>query len=161
MKTIYNEYLKQIEENLDSNHKAALDTMAYLRKSPVAYHGRCVYTLQIPKIFTKKDCSIFEKIVNTTYRIFEKIIKAYLEDPDYRSIFPFSRELTELILTPRGYDSYLPIARFDIFYDEDSSDFKFCEINTDGTSAMLEDYILNQTAKIISNPLTQKSLTTN
>ena len=48
------------------------------------------------------------------------------------------------ILVPNLYDSLLPVARFDIFFNEETWDFKFCEINTDGTSAMNEDYVLNQ-----------------
>ena len=35
------------------------------------------------------------------------------------------------------------MARADIFYDEETEDFKFCEFNTDGTSAMNEDRELN------------------
>ena len=38
----------------------------------------------------------------------------------------------------------LVLNRFDIFYNEETGDFKFCEINTDGTSAMNEDYVLNK-----------------
>ena len=36
------------------------------------------------------------------------------------------------------------MARFDIFYNEETGDYKFCEINTDGTSAMNEDYVLDK-----------------
>lgn len=144
MKQIYEEYLKYINDNYVSTQKAAQNQMAYLRTSPVAYHGRCVYTLQIPKVFTKTDVKRFDDIVTTTYGIFTKIINEYISNPDFRRLFPFSKELEELILVPSNYTCPLPIARFDIFYNEDNGDFKFCEINTDGTSAMLEDYILNK-----------------
>ncbi len=144
MKKIYKEYLHFIKENPELCKKAAKELMSYLRSSSVSYHGRCVYTLLIPKIFTKTDIERFEHITKVTYGIFEKIINAFLQEPQYRNCFPFSGELKELILTERGYPSPLPIARFDIFYNEDNGDFKFCEINTDGTSAMNEDYVLNQ-----------------
>ncbi len=39
------------------------------------------------------------------------------------------------------------MARYDIFYNEETRDFKFCEINTDGTSAMNEVRILNASLK--------------
>lgn len=146
MKKIYDEYLSLIKNDYQNNLTAARKEMDYLRTSPVAYHGRCVYTLQIPKVFTETDVKRFDLIVNTTYRIFTKVINAYKTDPAYRASFPFPKELEELILTPSGYECPLPIARFDIFYNEDTGDFKFCEINTDGTSAMLEDYILNKAA---------------
>ncbi len=82
------------------------------------------------------------------------MIREYLENPEYRKLFPFPRELEDLILVPRGYDSLLPIARFDIFYNEEDDSFKFCEINTDGTSAMNEDYVLNQALEL--NPAHQE-----
>ncbi len=49
----------------------------------------------------------------------------------------------ELILREKRYDCNIPIARIDIFYNEDTGDFKFCEFNTDGSSAMNEDRELN------------------
>ena len=80
------------------------------------------------------------------------MIKEYLKNPSYRKLFPFSRKLEELILIPNGYQSLLPIARFDIFYNEENGNFKFCEINTDGTSAMNEDYVLNMAVERKSGP---------
>jgi hypothetical protein len=154
MENIRRQYQKSIEENLEENRAAAFRTKDYLEHSSVAYHGRCVRTLQIPKIFTREVTDHYDTIVRTTYGIFEKIIRQYLEDPGYRKLFPFSRELEELILTPRLYDSLLPIARFDIFYNEENGSFRFCEINTDGTSAMNEDYVLNQALEL--NPAHQE-----
>ena len=143
MNNITEEYKKKIEEKFQENQQSAYDIKNYLEHSSVAYHGRCVFTLHIPKVFTAGQISDFKEIVKTTYGIFEKVIKAYLTDPDFRKLFPFSKELEKLILVPNLYDSLLPIARFDIFYNEETGDFKFCEINTDGTSAMNEDYVLN------------------
>lgn len=143
MKEIYQQYQSFIEENMEENAKGALAVRDFLTDKNLTYHGNTIRTLQIPKIFTKEDLDRFRKIVSTTYGIFQKVINTYLEDPSYRNLFPFGGELRDLILTPRGYDSVLPIARFDIFYNEENGDFKFCEINTDGTSAMNEDRVLN------------------
>lgn len=144
MKTIRNEYESYIKEHFDENRTSALAVKDYLEHSSVAYHGRCVHTLHIPKIFTEDVITIYKEIVKTTYGIFCKVIQEYLDNPEYRKIFPFSKELEALILVPNLYDSLLPIARFDIFFNEEDHSFKFCEINTDGTSAMNEDYVLNQ-----------------
>lgn len=144
MKTIRNEYESYIKEHFDENRTSALAVKDYLEHSSVAYHGRCVHTLHIPKIFTEDVITIYKEIVKTTYGIFCKVIREYLDNPEYRKIFPFSKELEALILVPNLYDSLLPIARFDIFFNEEDHSFKFCEINTDGTSAMNEDYVLNQ-----------------
>lgn len=148
MKKILSEYQKEITQHYDENKTSALAVKDYLEHSSVAYHGRCVHTLHIPKVFTKKEISYFENIVAVTYGIFEKVIHEYLSNPHYRASFPFSKELEELILVPNLYDSLLPIARFDIFFNEEDYSFKFCEINTDGTSAMNEDYVLNQAIRL-------------
>ena len=72
------------------------------------------------------------------------MIKAYRNDSSIRSLFPFSKELEELILLEPDYDTSIPICRIDIFYDEMTKDFYFCEFNTDGTSAMNENHKLNE-----------------
>lgn len=153
MESIRREYQTIIEKNLEANRKAAWETRDWLLHSSVAYHGRCVRTLQIPKVFTHREIARFREIVSVTYAIFQKVIREYLKNPEYRKLFPFSPELEELILVPSLYDSLLPIARFDIFYNEEDGSFKFCEINTDGTSAMNEDYVLNQAIEL--NPAHQ------
>ena len=68
---------------------------------------------------------------------------AYAKDEDYRRLFGFEPKLEELNLREPTYDSPIPIGRIDIFYNEETGDFKFCEFNTDGTSAMNEDRELN------------------
>lgn len=144
MKEIREEYQKLIEENMEGNRTSALAVKDYLEHSSVAYHGRCVHTLHIPKILTQDVTEYFQEIVETMYGILEKVIREYLKNPEYRKYFPFSEELEEMILIPNLYDSVLPIARFDIFFNEEDWSFRFCEINTDGTSAMNEDFVLNQ-----------------
>lgn len=143
MITLNNEYRAYIEKNFEESIQSGLAVKDYLEHSTVAYHGRCVHTLHIPKIYSKEEIKDFQRIVKTTYGIFEKIIKEYLNCEDYRRLFPFSERMEELICVPNGYDSVLPIARFDIFYSEVNGAFKYCEINTDGTSAMNEDRELN------------------
>lgn len=138
------EYEKYIREHEQESCESGMAVKDFLEHSTAAYDGLVVHTLQIPKIFTEKEISYFRWIVQTTYGILEKVIREYIDNPEYRKKFPFEKELEELILIPNLYDSYLPIARFDIFFHEDDWNFKFCEINTDGASAMNEDYVLNQ-----------------
>ncbi|MBQ9062664.1 MAG: glutathionylspermidine synthase family protein [Eubacterium sp.] len=157
MKSIYEEYIQEIAANPDVNAAAAQEIRKYLTEHGIVYHGNTVRTLGIPNIYTEEETALFDQIVSTTYGIFEKIIAAYLEDPAYRRLFPFSKELEELILTPRGYDSFLPVTRMDIFYNDDTKDFKFCEINTDGTSAMNEDRVMNEALARL-NPAHRKML---
>lgn len=120
----------------------------YIKNSTAKYHGRVVRTLAIPKMFSERDCAELKFIAEKTHSILSKIIKNYLENENFRSYFFFDEKLNKLILAPTGYECMLPIARVDIFFNEDTHDFKFCEINTDGTSAMNEDRELNISAKL-------------
>lgn len=144
MHQIENEYKQYILEHEEECQASGAAIKEYLDHSTAAYNGLVVHTLHIPKIFTEKEIEYFRWIVKTTYSILTKVIREYIDNPAYRKYFPFSKELEELILVPNLYDSLLPVARFDIFFNEETWDFKFCEINTDGTSAMNEDYVLNQ-----------------
>lgn len=109
-----------------------------------AGNGNYTRTLQIPKIFTHADKKAFERAVETTYGIFQKTIDAYRKDEKVRDLFPFDERLQELILLPVPYPIDIPICRIDIFYNEKTGDYKFCEFNTDGTSAMNENQRLNE-----------------
>ncbi len=115
----------------------------YLAESTAKYHNRVVRTLYVPKIYTAREEKIFEDLVQQLYGIFQKIIAEYETNPQFRERFGFDSRLEELILRPRTYSCDVPIARIDIFYDEDSGNYHFCEFNTDGTSAMNEDRELN------------------
>ena len=70
--------------------------------------------------------------------IVEKVTKEYVENESYRKIFDLDPLTEKLILKDPSYNISTPIARFDVMYDG-REDYKFCELNTDGSSAMLED----------------------
>lgn len=137
------QYCRWITEEKEAHAKSAREEIAYMNGSTAKYHGRCVSTLYIPKLFTKEDIAVFTRLIETLYGIFDKVIARYRSDADYRHLFGFPQELEELILRKPRYRSRIPIARIDIFYNEKTKDFKFCEFNTDGSSAMNEDRELN------------------
>ena len=127
------------EENLISG-KAALD---YMNNSTAVYGDVPVACLYLPKLFSKPAWEFLQQASNTICTILDKVIERYLVDPEYRKLFPFSPDLEKLILSEAGYPRLLPIARLDIFFDEEDFSFHFCEFNADGASAMNEDRELN------------------
>ena len=135
---------------MEENRKGALAMKEALEKSPLNYNGVLEKTLQIPKVFDAETVEQFKEITETSIRIFDKVIGEYRNNPKYRKLFPFSKELEDLILLPPSYDGNLAIARLDLFYDQSSGDFRFCEINTDGTAAMYRD--LEMRKALIYNP---------
>lgn len=135
---------EKLKKDMEGSKRSSLNCRKYLRQSSVAFKNRCVETLQLPKVYTINEIAKFREIVQTTYGIFEKVIGEYLKNEEYRKEFPFSKELEELICTPVGYKGSIPITRIDIFFNEEDFSFKFCEFNTDGTSAMVEDLELRK-----------------
>ena len=136
-KEVNEAYIKHINKNFDMNREAAASLKEHIERSPLWMNGALDKTLQIPKVFDEETIEKLRGIGNTMYTIFGKVADAYRNDPEFRKLFPFSKELEDLILIPRRFDGFLPIARFDLFYHEDTGDFYFCEVNTDGTADQL------------------------
>lgn len=96
--------------------------------------------------FEEKDLVCFENIIHTMASIGQKVTAKFIEDPEYRKKFRFSKAMEDLIMIDPGYTMPVPVGRYDIFYNGDG-DFKFCELNTDGSSAMNEDRVLGKILK--------------
>ena len=138
-KELRDEYLRIVENLPNLDYEGRRAAAHYMCHSEAVYKDEVADFLYIPKLYTKRETNRFQEIATKTYTILEKIIKAYVDDPSYRKHFDFPQELEDLILLDPGYSCTIPVIRIDIFYDEDSGDFKFCEFNTDGSSAMNED----------------------
>ena len=137
------EYKELVAGKEDEHRQSALGIREYLMNSTAKYHGRVVRTLYLPKLFTQREIDLFGCAIKELYGIFDKVYAEFERNESYRALFGFSPELNDLILREKKYSCNIPIARIDIFYDEETGDFKFCEFNTDGTSAMNEDRELN------------------
>lgn len=137
--SINSEYLKEIKLNDTYYSKEFKNITKKISNSTAIYNGIPVDTLLMPKFFSKNQIETFENLTHTMMNIIDKITKQYIDNEQYRVLFPFSKSLEEMILADHGYSNLLPIARIDFFYNESNGNFKFCEFNTDGTSAMNED----------------------
>lgn len=141
-------YKQIVDSNLKKNIESAKKQQEYIKKYTARYHGYYVHTLYMPKMFTEKMTKFIFSAANTMYKILEKVITEYRENPEYRKLFGFDERLEKLILRKQHYDCLLPITRIDIFFNEDDFSFKFCEFNADGSSAMNEDKELNQAIRL-------------
>lgn len=137
-KEINKEYINLIKSDPERylvDYKTAKEKVA---NSTAIYKGKPVPFLYHPMFYTEKDVKNFNKIGDTLISITNKVTQRYLDSKEFRKKFEYSPLLEELILIDNGYDINVPIGRFDLFY-EDEDNFKFCELNTDGSSAMNED----------------------
>lgn len=146
------EYYKLLtDNNFEESKKTAKIQQEYIKTKTARYHGYYVHTLYMPKMFTEKMVDYIRKSAKTMYKILEKVIHEYQTNSEYRKLFGFEERLEKLILRPNHYECALPIARIDIFFNEDDFSFKFCEFNADGSSAMNEDKEMNQAIKLTSS----------
>ncbi|MCI9210626.1 MAG: hypothetical protein HFI83_08055 [Eubacterium sp.] len=99
------DYCEQIVKEKEAHAESALREIAYINQSTAKYHGRCVSTLYIPKIFTEDDICHFQRLIRDLYGIFDKVIRHYREDKNYRELFGFEKRLEELILRTPRYNS--------------------------------------------------------
>lgn len=113
---------------MEENRRGALAVRESLERSPLHWNGILEKTVHIPKVYDEETIGHFRQITEISHRIFARVIREYREQADYRRLFPFSKELEDLILLPVPYDGSLPIMRMDLFYHEDTGDFQFCEI---------------------------------
>ncbi len=140
MKTleINKEYIDLIKSNPEKYYRDYNSTFERIKNSNAKYKGKPVPFLYHPMFFTEKDIENFDYISKMIISITNKVTNHYIENKDFRKKFGFPKLIEELIEVDNGYDINAPIGRFDIFY-KDLDDFMFCEINTDGSSAMNED----------------------
>jgi glutathionylspermidine synthase len=106
--------------------------------STAIYQGKPMRFVYQPMLFDERQTQIFQELSQTLVGILKKVIFAYRNDAHVRERFGFSNEMEALILADPGYLCEFPMARFDIFYDFETGEFKFCELNADGTSSMNE-----------------------
>ncbi|AEB07118.1 hypothetical protein Corgl_1010 [Coriobacterium glomerans PW2] len=130
------EYL-DIARGLDGDARSHEAGDSFLVSAGALYHGGPVQWSFVPRIFSKRDLGHLAWIAETMGAIMDKLTRRYLDDPTLRSMFGFTPDLEALTMLSCGYESLLPIARVDIFLNDETGDFKFCELNTDGSSGML------------------------
>ncbi|WP_239284734.1 hypothetical protein [Collinsella sp. An2] len=131
-----NDYLA-IAEDLDGDASSHETGDAYLAGTNALYHGGPVQWSFVPKVFSRRDVGYLAWIAETMGGIMQKLTRRFIEDAELRRRFGFDARVEGLACCPIPYEVDIPIARVDIFLDERTGDFKFCELNTDGSSGML------------------------
>lgn len=142
------EYLAAIQADPERSDREYRALVKYMQGSTAIHHGEYVRTCLMPKIFTEDTFARFAADIQVLYGIFRKVMDAYFADPSYRALFGFDARTEALILRSHHAESMLPMARIDFFYNEETGDYKFCEFNTDGTSAMNEDRELHNAQRL-------------
>lgn len=116
----------------------------YMKASRAIAHGEYVRSCYAPRVFTLSLLAQLTSDMQVLYGIFEKVFEAFFTDSAYRALWGFGPQEEALVLSggDRWRTAMLPMARIDFFFDDATGAYTFCEFNTDGTSAMIEDYEL-------------------
>ncbi len=128
----FNEICRSLDGDLESRRKAD----EWLATTDALYHGGPVSWAFTPKIFTRAEIDALADIAHTMSRIMEKVTRRFLEDPSFRAEFHLTKQMEDLCCTPAAYEQLIPITRVDIFLNEETGDFQFCELNTDGSAGL-------------------------
>lgn len=140
---IINEYIDLIKSDPEKYYKDFLVTKEMVKNSTAYYKGLPVPFTYQPFFIDSHDEENFQYILDMILGISKKVTKEYIANPEYRKLFGFPKFIEDMILVDNGYGVEIPMGRFDIFYDS-RDNFKFCEINTDGSSAMNEDMVIGK-----------------
>ena len=128
----FNEICRELGGDLEG--RRAADEL--LARSDALYHGGPVSWALTPKVFTRAEVGRLAEAAETMGRIMDKVTRRFLEDASFRSLFGLTPEMEELCRVDAGYECLIPIARVDVFLNEETGDFQFCELNTDGSAGM-------------------------
>lgn len=139
---IKKDYLNLINKDYDKYKKDFEKLLKNRKKYGATYKEEELPTLYDAYFYNDNDHEKYKEMIDIFMSIVKKVTQEYLENSLYRKEFGFDKLTEKLIEKDPGYDIDVPIARFDVMYDG-RDDFKFCELNTDGSSAMLEDKSLS------------------
>lgn len=134
-------YHEKVLRNQGSYMEDYKETVKRVANSNAKYKGKPAPFLFNPMFFSLEEEEYFEDIINWITAIGNKVTDRFIVDPEYRKSFGYPRFIEDMILRENKYGIHAPIGRFDIFFN-DIGDYKFCELNTDGSSAMNEDNTL-------------------
>ena len=143
--TVTEEPRQLVERDFSAHAASGREQVEEMRRGTATYKGVPIKFGYLPKYFSEEGFGKLKADLEQAWRILVRVIEEYLVSPEYRDLFGFPQELEEMILRRPAYKTLLPICRLDIFLNEETGEFRFCEFNADGSSAMNENAELCRT----------------
>lgn len=135
------DYIKLLQRDPEGYRREFEDVLRRTHEERKLYHDTVIPMTYQGMFFEEPQQALFSRIIERMVAIGRKVAEAFVCDPTYRRGFHFDPVTEKLILMDPGYDMPVPVGRYDIFYNG-GEEFAFCELNTDGSSAMNEDRVL-------------------
>ena len=143
--TVTEEPRQLVERDFAAHAASGREQVEEMRRGTATYKGVPIKFGYLPKYFSEEGFGKLKADLEHAWRILVRVIEEYLVSPEYRVLFEFPEELEEMILRRPAYTTLLPVCRLDIFLNEETGEFRFCEFNADGSSAMNENAELCRT----------------
>lgn len=134
-RSLYISALEKFDPGLEGKKRSTKK----IASSDIRSHGKEIAFSYVPLFINSADLDFFDREIGIINRILVKMTKRYIADKEYRKIFGFSPDMESLICLPCGYEETIPIGRYDLFFDEKTGEYAFCEFNTDGSGGMSID----------------------
>lgn len=133
----------QIQVDAYNNYKQDLqDHLNFRQNSKVTYKDEVSHTAYFSKFFDIGNQAQFKLLLQKTCNILNKIYDEYYKNASFKRLFNWDEYSAKLINFKPKYKANFPMARFDIFFNDATGQFEFCEFNTGGSAAM------NKTTKV-------------
>lgn len=127
----------EIARSLGGDEQGRRTATEYLAGTHALLDGAPTPWALTPKIFDDATYELLRDAAETMGSIMDKVTVAFRGDESLRKRFGLDPELARLCCLDTGYERQIPLARVDVFLDEDNLDFTFCELNTDGSAGMV------------------------
>lgn len=96
-----------------------------------------------PQFYSVDDIEKYEGIIEELTKLLKKFWELYINDKEVRAFFGYDAFTENLLLANVGYATIFPILRVDVFHTNIDTEIKICEINSDGSTGLKSDLILN------------------
>ena len=93
-KAYTDEYLQHVAA-LDGDAQGMKAARSHMEHSTAIYHGTVVNSSYVPRFFDQKTYDYFKYASETTHRILMKVMREYLENPEYRHVYDIDERLVD------------------------------------------------------------------
>ena len=124
----------QIAQSLDGDVDSRLAGSRLLANSPAARNGMAPEWSMAPVILDRESWRILKDAACTMHGIMEAACRKFTRDPLFRLQFHLDPHLEERCTQTSQVGMYLPLARVDLFFNQETGQYWFCETNTDGSA---------------------------
>ena len=124
----------QIAQSLNGDVDSRLAGSRLLANSPAARKDASPEWSMAPVILDRESWRILSDAACTMHGIMEAACGQFARDPLFRRQFHLDPHLEHRCTQKPQAGMYLPLARVDLFFNQETGQYWFCETNTDGSA---------------------------